>query len=102
MSYSTETASVSGAKTIATSSYDFFEFTLTGNVTFTHSGTGKTWMVMTKQDGTGGRTITWDTILWDAGVMPSPSSAAGARDSYVFVRESGGSIRGWQSGKGHA
>lgn len=71
------------------------ERTLTGNVTFTFSGTVSgdacTITLILKQDATGGRTVTWPaSVDWPGGTAPTVSSAANAVDIYTFITTDNG------------
>jgi len=60
-----------------------------GNVTFTFTapaGDGN-FTLWTKQDATGGRTITWPTILTAGGAIPANSTAANSVDMWAVIRE---------------
>jgi predicted acyltransferase (DUF342 family) len=47
-----------------------------------------TYILHIYQDGTGGRTMTWNALFkWTAGVAPPLSSAAGAHDVFSFVSD---------------
>lgn len=65
--------------------------TMTGNATFTFpslpsSGVAKTFVVILKQDGTGGRTATWPaTVKWPGAVAPTLSIGANKVDVFTFV-----------------
>lgn len=78
------------------------DVTLTANCTFTFpaSGRGKSFSVLTRQDATGGRTITWPAnIKWtNAGAVPAPTSTAGSHDIYAFVCFDGVNWEGAQVG----
>jgi hypothetical protein len=40
------------------------------------------------QDGTGGRTLTWDTVFkWPAGVPPVLTSTANRKDIFSFISD---------------
>jgi len=52
--------------------------TLTGNATITMptATSGKSFVMMLKQDGTGSRTVTWSTVKWAGGTAPTITSTA--------------------------
>lgn len=64
--------------------------TLTGNCTFTFptATAGKSFMILLKQDGTGGRTATWPaSVKWPSSVAPTVTSTANRLDKYVFTAD---------------
>jgi len=94
---STSTANIlqqtlSDAATVAwnTASGQIATVTIGGNRTMgapTNLKVG-TYILHIYQDGTGGRTMTWNAIFkWTAGVAPPLSSAAGAHDVFSFVSD---------------
>lgn len=88
-------ATTTGAVTLNLTNGNVFNLTLTGNVTFTFSGatSGKACSFATylKQDGVGGRVITWPaSVKWAGGVAPSLSTAGNALDVAVFESLDGG------------
>jgi hypothetical protein len=69
---------------------NYHKWTLTGNVTgtptFTNPSATGAVLAQVIQDGTGGRTMVWPTsVIWDKGVAPTLSTAAGAVDLAVLV-----------------
>jgi hypothetical protein len=84
-----------GATTLDLSSGNFFNLTLTGNVTFTYSNvpTGRmvAFTIVAKQDATGGRTITWPSgTKWPGGVAPPATTSANAIDIWSVMTYDGG------------
>jgi hypothetical protein len=84
-----------GATTLDLSSGNFFNLTLTGNVTFTYSnvpvGRMVSFTIAAKQDATGGRTITWPTgTKWAGGVAPPATTSANALDIWSVMTYDGG------------
>jgi hypothetical protein len=84
-----------GATTIDLSSGNFFNLTLTGNVTFTYSnvpsGRMVAFTIVAKQDATGGRTITWPSgTKWPGGVAPPATTSANAIDIWSVMTYDGG------------
>jgi hypothetical protein len=84
-----------GATTLDLSSGNFFNLTLTGNVTFTYSnvpvGRMVSFTIAAKQDATGGRTITWPTgTKWAGGVVPPATTSANALDIWSVMTYDGG------------
>jgi hypothetical protein len=67
------------------------QITLNQNVTFsnpTNQLAGGTYTVLVKQDGTGGRTITFgNAYLWQNGVAPTLTSAGDSVDLLVFYSD---------------
>lgn len=63
--------------------------TLTGNATITMptATSGKSFLLMLKQDGTGSRTVTWSTVKWSAGTAPTITSTASKQDIFSFFAD---------------
>lgn len=64
--------------------------TLTGNCTFTFPTptAGKSFILLLKQDGTGGRTVTWPaTVKWPGSVNPVITSTLNRLDKFVFTAD---------------
>jgi len=61
--------------------------TLGGNRTFTFSNpkSGSRYLLMLKQDGTGSRTVTWPSIIWQGGVAPVLTTTANKTDLITIV-----------------
>jgi hypothetical protein len=62
--------------------------TLGGNRTlaFTNLQTGQRYTLWVKQDGTGGRTLTWPSyMIWDGGTAPTLATTGGHYDCFVFT-----------------
>jgi len=62
--------------------------TLTGNCTFTFptATAGQSFILLLKQDGTGGRTVTWPaSVEWPGGTAPTITSTASKMDKLVFT-----------------
>jgi hypothetical protein len=92
----TTNAASTGATTLDLSSSNFFNLTLTGNVTFTFSnspsGRAFSFTVVAKQDATGGRTITWPAGSKYAGaVTPPATTTANAIDIWSVMTYDAGS-----------
>lgn len=93
--YINANTATTGATTLDISSGNFFNLTLTGNVTFTFSNAPSSRMVsftiVAKQDATGGRTITWPTgTKWPGGVAPPATTTANAIDIWSVMTYDGG------------
>lgn len=79
------------AATIAwdTSANQVTSVTLAGNRTFgapTNQKDGGVYVLIVVQDGTGSRTITWNSVFkWVGATAPTLSTAASSRDQFVFV-----------------
>ncbi len=63
------------------------------------SGTMSSFTLILRQDGTGGRAVTWPTVKWPGGTVPSLSSAAYAVNVFsFFTLDAGGTWFGVRSG----
>jgi hypothetical protein len=81
------TANTTTAYTISLSTGTFQILTLTGNCTFTFptATSGKSFMILLKQDATGSRTVTWPAaVKWPGGTAPTITSTASKGDKFVF------------------
>jgi len=84
----TVTANTSTAYTIDLANGSVQILTLTGNCTFTFptATAGKSFFLLLKQDGTGGRTVTWPAaVKWPGGTAPTITSTASKLDKFVFT-----------------
>ena len=63
--------------------------TLGGNVTITMptATSGKSFVMMLKQDATGSRTVTWSTVKWVGGTAPTITSTASRLDLLSFFAD---------------
>lgn len=64
--------------------------TLTGNCTYTFptATSGKSFMLLQKQDGTGSRTVTWPAaVKWPSATAPTITSTASKGDKFVFTAD---------------
>jgi hypothetical protein len=64
--------------------------TLTGNCTYTFptATAGKSFMLLQKQDATGGRSVTWPaSVKWPGGTAPTITSTASKGDKFVFTAD---------------
>jgi hypothetical protein len=63
--------------------------TLTGNATITMptATSGKSFVMLLKQDGTGSRTVTWSTVKWAGGTAPTITSTASRQDILSFFAD---------------
>ncbi len=89
-------ANSGAAYTINLETGNIFEITLTGNCLFTFAnppsaGKGGSFTLILKQDGTGGRAVTWPgAVDWAGGIAPNLTMAANAVDIVTFVTTDGG------------
>lgn len=80
--------------------------TLTSNCVFSFTGAtngkGCAFTIKLTQDSTGSRTVTWpNTVTWPGGIAPSLSTAAAAKDTFVFNTTDGGTTwDGFAAGAG--
>jgi hypothetical protein len=83
------TANSSTAITLALTNGTFQIITLTGNATITMptATSGKSFILLLKQDGTGGRTVTWSTVKWPGGTAPTITSTASRQDIFSFFAD---------------
>lgn len=84
----TVTANTSTAYTIDLANGSVQILTLTGNCTFTFptATAGQSFILLLKQDGTGGRTVTWPaSVEWPGATAPTITSTASKLDKYVFT-----------------
>lgn len=84
------TANTGTAYTIDITNGTLQILTLTGNCTFTFptATSGKTFMLLLKQDATGGRTVTWPaSVKWPGSTAPTITSTANKLDKYVFTAD---------------
>ena len=85
----TYTANSSTAITLALTNGTVQIITLTGNATITMptATSGKSFILLLKQDGTGSRTVTWSTVKWPAGTAPTITSTASKQDIFSFFAD---------------
>jgi hypothetical protein len=83
------TANSSTAITLALTNGTVQIITLTGNATITMptATSGKSFILLLKQDGTGSRTVTWSTVKWPAGTAPTITSTASKQDIFSFFAD---------------
>ena len=95
-SESVQSISSSGGTSLDLLKANFFDVTLTGDVTFsfdnpTSDPTGNSFTLIVQQDATGGHNITWpSSVEWHNGT--SPGLSTGSRDKHLvaFVTPDGG------------
>ena len=82
-------ANSSTAITLALTNGTVQIITLTGNATITMptAVSGKSFILLLKQDATGSRTVTWTTVKWPAGTAPTITSTASRQDIYSFFSD---------------
>jgi hypothetical protein len=82
-------ANSSTAITIALTNGTVQIITLTGNATITMptATSGKSFIMLLKQDGTGSRTVTWSTVKWAGGTAPTITSTASRQDILSFFAD---------------
>lgn len=82
-------ANSSTAITLALTNGTVQIITLTGNATITMptATSGKSFVMMLKQDGTGSRTVTWSTVKWAGGTAPTITSTASRLDLLSFFAD---------------
>jgi hypothetical protein len=84
------TANTGTAYTINTTTGTLQILTLTGNCTFTFptATTGESFTLFLRQDGTGGRTVTWPAnVRWPGGTAPTITSTASRQDKFIFTAD---------------
>jgi hypothetical protein len=87
------TANTGTAYTIDLAGGSVQALTLTGNVTFTFPTVtaGRSFLLVLRQDATGGRTVTWPTstnpVRWPGGTAPTITSTASRTDLFGFTAD---------------
>ena len=83
------TANSSTAITIALTNGTVQIITLTGNATITMptATAGKSFIIMLKQDATGGRSVTWSTVKYPGGTAPTITATASRQDIFSFFAD---------------
>lgn len=98
------TANTSTAYTIDLANGSVQYLTLTGNCTYTFPTpvAGKSFTLIQKQDGTGGRTVTWPaSVKWPGGTAPTLTSTASKADKFIFTAIDGSSWLGSNGGQNY-
>jgi len=98
------TANTGTAYTISLSDGTIQILTLTSNCTFTFptATAGKSFVILLKQDGTGGRTATWPAaVKWPGAASPVVTSSANKMDKFVFTAD-GSSWFGSSAGQNYS
>ncbi len=97
-------ANTSTAYTIDLANGTLQILTLTGNCTYTFPTpvAGKSFTLVQKQDGTGGRTVTWPaSVQWPGGTAPTLTSTASKADKFIFTAIDGSSWLGSNGGQNY-
>lgn len=82
-------ANSSTAITLALTNGTVQIITLTGNATITMptATSGKSFILLLKQDATGSRTVTWSSVQWPGGTAPTITATASKQDIYSFFAD---------------
>jgi hypothetical protein len=100
----TAVANTSTAYTIDLANGSVQYLTLTGNCTYTFPTpvAGKSFMLVQKQDGTGGRTVTWPaSVDWPDATAPSLTPTVSKADKFVFTAIDGSNWLGSVAGQNY-
>lgn len=84
------TANTGTAYTIDLANGTIQNLTLTGSCTYTFPtpSAGKSFTLVQKQDGTGGRAVTWDSnVKWPGSTAPTITSTASKADVFAFLSD---------------
>jgi len=98
------TANTGTAYTINLANGTVQYLTLTGNVTYTFPTpvAGQSFMLIQRQDGTGGRTVTWPaSVDWPGATAPTLTSTANRVDKFVFTAIDGSNWLGSNAGQNY-
>jgi hypothetical protein len=82
-------ANTSTAFTVSLTNGTIQILTLTANATITMptATSGKSFILLLKQDATGSRTVTWSTVVWPGGTAPTITATASKQDIYSFFAD---------------
>jgi hypothetical protein len=100
----TVTANTGTAYTIDLANGSVQYLTLTGNVTYTFPTpvAGRSFILIQRQDATGGRTVTWpSSVDWPGAVAPTLTSTAQRVDKFVFTAIDGSNWLGSVAGQNY-
>ena len=100
----TVTANTGTAYTIDLANGSVQYLTLTGNCTYTFPTpvAGRSFILIQRQDGTGGRTVTWpSSVDWPGAVAPTLTSTASRVDKFVFTAIDGSNWLGSVAGQNY-
>ena len=83
------TANTSTALTVSLANGTVQQLTLTGNATITMptATAGKSFIILLKQDATGGRSVTWSTVKYPGGTAPTITATASRQDIFSFFAD---------------
>ena len=83
------TANTSTAITVSLANGTVQQLTLTGNATITMptATAGKSFIILLKQDATGGRSVTWSTVKYPGGTAPTITATASKQDIFSFFAD---------------
>lgn len=83
------TANTSTAITVDLANGTVQKLTLTASATITMptASAGKSFVIILAQDATGGRTVTWSTVVWPSATAPTITSTASKKDIYSFFAD---------------
>ena len=83
------TANTSTAITVSLANGTVQQLTLTGNATITMptATAGKSFIILLKQDATGGRSVTWSTVKYPGGTAPTITATASRQDIFSFFAD---------------
>jgi hypothetical protein len=98
------TANTTTAYTISLASGTLQILTLTGNCTYTFPTpvAGKSFILVQKQDATGGRTVTWPaSVDWPSATAPTLTATALRADKFVFTAIDGSNWLGSVAGQNY-
>ena len=78
---------VSGSTTVNWDNGNIQSVTLSGNTTFTFTNpqSGASYQIIITQNATGGYTITWPTIYWEADIAPVLTGSSNSVDVATFT-----------------
>ena len=98
------TANTGTAYTISLANGSVQYLTLTGNCTYTFPTpvAGVSFTLIQRQDGTGGRTVTWpSTVDWPGATAPTLTSTANRVDKFIFTAIDGSNWLGSNAGQNY-
>ena len=98
------TANTGTAYTINLANGTVQYLTLTGNCTYTFPTpvAGQSFILIQRQDGTGGRTVTWPaSVDWPGATAPTLTSTANRVDKFVFTAIDGSNWLGSNAGQNY-
>jgi hypothetical protein len=98
------TANTGTAYTINLANGSVQYLTLTGNCTYTFPTpvAGVSFTLIQRQDGTGGRTVTWpSTVDWPSATAPTLTSTANRVDKFIFTAIDGSNWLGSVAGQNY-